>query len=156
TDGTVVCAGKVPSGSAAGAVGQHTITAIGQTSHRKGTFGFTLVPQVANFTGTGISGPNGIAAGPDGALWFTNQDNNSSGLITTPGIVAKFSGPGIFGPEGIASGPDGALWFTSGGNGSSIGRITTAGIVTNFTGPGISSPLGIASGSDGALWFTNA
>ena len=27
---------------------------------------------VTNYTGTGISGPTGITAGPDGALWFTN------------------------------------------------------------------------------------
>ena len=29
-------------------------------------------PVVTNYTGTGISSPDGITAGPDGALWFTN------------------------------------------------------------------------------------
>jgi virginiamycin B lyase len=31
----------------------------------------------------GISIPGGITAGPDGALWFTDNGNNSIGRITT-------------------------------------------------------------------------
>src|SRR5205807_1069707 len=80
----------------------------------------------------------GIAAGPDGALWFTNSRNSSIGRITTAGTVTNYTGTGISQPEGIAAGPDGALWFTNHKN-SSIGRITTAGTVTNYTGPGIST-----------------
>jgi hypothetical protein len=38
---------------------------------------------VTNYTGTGISFPSGIVAGPDDALWFTNYQNNSIGRITT-------------------------------------------------------------------------
>jgi hypothetical protein len=109
---------------------------------------------ITNYTGPGISGPNGIAAGPDGALWFTNAGNNSIGRITTNGIVTYYTGPGISDPRGIAAGPDGALWFTNAGN-NSIGRITTSGIVTNYTDPGPGYPWGIAAGPDGALWFTN-
>src|SRR5271166_2641290 len=44
------------------------------------------VPTVSNYTGTGISFPHGIAAGPDGALWFTNETNRSIGRITTGGV----------------------------------------------------------------------
>ena len=29
-------------------------------------------PVITSYTGTGISFPHGITAGPDGALWFTN------------------------------------------------------------------------------------
>ena len=37
-----------------------------------------------NYTGTGIANPDGIVAGPDGALWFTNDsDPGSIGRITT-------------------------------------------------------------------------
>ena len=71
------------------------------------------VGTVTNFTGTGISGPEGIAAGPDGALWFTNAGNDSIGRITTGGTVTNFTGTGISDPFGIAAGPDGALWFTN-------------------------------------------
>jgi Bacterial Ig domain len=38
---------------------------------------------VTNYTGTGISIPEGITVGPDGATWFTNSGNNSIGRITT-------------------------------------------------------------------------
>ena len=43
----------------------------------------TTAGVVTNYTGTGISDPTGITAGPDGALWFTNLGNNSIGRITT-------------------------------------------------------------------------
>src|ERR1017187_5657992 len=112
-------------------------------------------PVVTNYTATSIDEPLGIAAGPDGALWFTNQANNSIGRITTGGVVTNYTGTGISGPNGITVGPDGALWFTNNGN-ASIGRITTGGVVTNYTGTGISQPDGITAGPDGALWFTNA
>jgi streptogramin lyase len=106
-------------------------------------------PVVTNYTGTGISGPDEIAAGPDGALWFTNFANNSIGRITTGGAVTIYTGTGISYPTGIAAGPDGALWFTNHTN-NSIGRITTGGAVTNYTGTGINGPEGIAAGPDGA------
>jgi hypothetical protein len=81
-------------------------------------------PVVTNYTGTGINNPFGITAGPDGALWFTNQGNSTIGRITTGGVVTNYTGTGISGPEGITAGPDGALWFTNNNN-STIGRITT-------------------------------
>ena len=109
---------------------------------------------VTNYTGTGIDDPVSITAGPDGALWFTNQGNNSIGRITTAGVVTNYTGTGIDDPQSITAGPDGALWFTNVAN-NSIGRITTAGVVTNYTGTGIDDPAAITAGPDGALWFTN-
>jgi hypothetical protein len=73
-----------------------------------------------------------IAAGPDGALWFTNPLNNSIGRITTSGTVTNHTGPGISHPSVIAAGPDGALWFTNPLN-NSIGRITTSGTTLQAT-----------------------
>jgi len=76
--------------------------------------------------------PIGIAAGPDGGLWFTENSANKIGRVTTAGTFTEF-------------------------NGNKIGRITTAGTFTEFTIPTPSSaPLGIAAGPDGALWFTEA
>jgi virginiamycin B lyase len=77
------------------------------------------------YTGTGIYTPLGIAAGAEGALWFTNYGLNSIGRITTSGVVTSYTGTGIDKPNGIAAGPDGALWFTNPTN-NSIGRITTS------------------------------
>jgi virginiamycin B lyase len=98
----------------------------------------------------GIARPVSIAAGPDGALWFTNHANNTIGRITTTGKVHLYAG--VFEPEGITAGPDGALWFT---NRESIGRITTTGSVTNnYQRPDLFMTNEIAPGPDGTVWFT--
>ena len=100
------------------------------------------------------AGLGGIAAGPDGNLWFTESNINRIGRITQDGIVIEF-GTGITSsPSGIAAGPDGNLWFTEFHD--RIGRITPSGVVTEFS-VGISEgaiPGGIATGPDGNLWFT--
>jgi virginiamycin B lyase len=92
-----------------------------------------------------------IVAGPDGALWFT-QDYPEAGIwrITTAGEFTEFRSPGVGNTVYIAKGPDGALWFTQ--VFSTIGRIDTAGSFTLF--PGTASTAGIAAGPDGAIWFT--
>jgi virginiamycin B lyase len=109
---------------------------------------------VTNYTGTGISAPFGITAGPDGALWFTNAGNSSIGRITTGGMVSNYSS-GLGESFGITAGPDGALWFANDPN-SSIGRITTEGVVSNYPNPVQTGPYGITAGPDGALWFANS
>jgi virginiamycin B lyase len=97
-----------------------------------------------------------IAAGSDGALWFTQPNPNLIGRITTGGKVTEYS-KGITAkakPWSIAPGPDGALWFTE--LAGRIGRITTAGKVTEYSN-GISpmeQPYDLAAGPDGAMWFT--
>ena len=101
------------------------------------------------------SRPSGIAAGPDGALWFTELFGNKVGRITTAGTITEFSPPtpGFF-PGAITVGPDGALWFTL-RSPNKIGRITTAGAITEFPLPTADYfPIDITAGPDGALWFT--
>jgi virginiamycin B lyase len=118
-------------------------------------------PAVTNYTGTGIDAPQGITAGPDGALWFANEGltgegSSTIGRITTGGAIANYTGAAS--PVGITAGSDGALWFTNfgvKGSAGSIGRITTGGAATGHPGTGISTPVAIAAGPDGALWFTN-
>jgi virginiamycin B lyase len=83
--------------------------------------------KVKDFTGTGINFPNGITAGPNGALWFTNDGNGTIGCITIKGIVTNYTSGSA---NAITTGPDGALWFAN-GLGNSIGRITTTGVVAN-------------------------
>ena len=104
---------------------------------------------------------DGITAGPDGALWFTDYNYNFIGRITTAGVITEFPLPTKgSAPNGITVGPDGALWFTEKSEPTGkIGRITTAGLITEFAIPpgacGGSVPLNITTGSDGALWFTD-
>lgn len=119
--------------------------------------------------------PYGIAAGPDGALWFTEyaidgagpSSNGKIGRISTGGVITEYALPSPSGtPQGITAGPDGALWFVEIGDGhtassAKIGRITVAGDITEFP-IAYSAPSAafanrsgsIAVGSDGALWFT--
>jgi virginiamycin B lyase len=109
--------------------------------------------------------PYFIAAGPDGALWFTEDvfdfpgKNCVIGRITTSGVVTEY--PILTANTdvtGITAGPDGALWYsvaildTSGGK---IGRITTDGVITEYPLPiPGSAPAYITTGPDGALWFS--
>jgi virginiamycin B lyase len=114
---------------------------------------FHVVPSSAA-VGQCVVSITGIAAGSDGALWFTQPGCDSIGRITTTGAVAFFPIPTANGgPNHITAGPDGNLWFTE-GVGNKIGRITIAGVITEFDIPTANAFPGlIASGPDGALWF---
>ncbi len=72
--------------------------------------------------------PNGITAGSDGNLWFTEGVGNAIARITPLGVITEFSAgitPGAQ-PRRITSGLDGNLWFAEFGI-DRIGRITTGG-----------------------------
>src|SRR5579872_2013248 len=117
--------------------------------------------------------PGFIAAGSDGALWFTefigHTDTFQIGRIDVSGKVTEFPLPSIA-PSGsninlpsFTEGPDGAVWFSyiySGGtsNGGVIAQVTTDGQAHLFPVPSIPGgrfpiPFAIAAGPDGALWF---
>ena len=103
------------------------------------------------------SGPWGVAAGPDGAMWITELQGNAIGRIAMDGRVAQFPipTPGA-NPFDVAAGPDGAMWFTE-WNGNKIGRITMDGAITEY--PVLTAnaiPHDIALGPDGAMWFTES
>ncbi|MDQ2979946.1 MAG: hypothetical protein M3R62_12065, partial [Acidobacteriota bacterium] len=89
---------------------------------------FAAQLQAQSFTQYPISGDGaGIAAGPDGNIWFTEDNANKIGRVTPSGVVTEFSIPTArSGPDSITRGSDGNLWFTE-GNAGKIGRITTAG-----------------------------
>jgi uncharacterized repeat protein (TIGR01451 family) len=101
------------------------------------------------------SRPWGIASGPDGNLWFAENNGNRIGRITTAGVITEFAIPTASAlPGGITAGPDGNVWFTE-LLGNKIGRITPAGAITEFVIPTASSrAIGITAGPDGNLWFT--
>ena len=111
---------------------------------------------------TADSGPDGIARGPDGAMWFTEYSADQIGRIAADGSVTEYptSPPALTAgadPSQIVTGPDGNLWFTEYGTGK-IGEISpsTGRLVGEYPLPaGASSgPEGITVGPDGALWFT--
>jgi virginiamycin B lyase len=97
----------------------------------------------------------GIAPGPDGNLWFTEQQANKIGRITPAGSITEFPLPTPYGyPYHISPGPDGNLWFTAY---NMIGRITPSGSITEFPIPTSGSGLwDIAPGADGRMWFSES
>lgn len=104
--------------------------------------------------------PFGIAAGPDGAMWFTEIFADKIGRIDTYGNFTEYQLTAGSQPWGIAAGPDGNLWFAENGR-DTIGQITTGGTITEWKVPNDCNgsrgcnPIRITAGSDGAMWFTD-
>jgi streptogramin lyase len=101
------------------------------------------------------SSPYAIAAGADGALWFTDFSGHKIGRMTTGGaLTLQAPLPGASFPYDIAAGGDGAMWFVS-QSPSSVSRIDAAGnVLTKNLASATANPADIVSGPDGALWFT--
>jgi virginiamycin B lyase len=99
----------------------------------------TTAGAVTNYANSNrMSEPTGIAAGSDGALWFTNNGNNSIGRITTTGVVTSYTDSRLNSQLAVPAGPDGALWVTN--ENVSIVRVTTAGVVrisVSVVGPSV-------------------
>jgi virginiamycin B lyase len=116
---------------------------------------------------TANAAPGTILAGPDGAMWFTENEANKIGRITLAGEITEFAVPIPNGnPVSLTNAPDGALWFAH--TGGKIGRMTTAGEFTHLfdvpaaarTVPPLSLglysyfyPTSLIVGPDGAFWF---
>ena len=111
---------------------------------------------------TPMSSPQGLAVGPDGAIWFTETAANRIGRIPTTATAAN---PQITEypvttsnshPYGISA-SNNALWFTE-CVGNNIGRISTDGkVVLEFPIPtAVAAPQAITAGPDGAQWFTES
>jgi virginiamycin B lyase len=108
----------------------------------------------APFSG-GSHAIGGLAAGPDGNLWFTEAAH--IGRMTPAGTRTEFArGDTDSLPGAIVAGPDGNLWFIE-RTAKALGRITLAGIVTSFPLPaGATAPVGLTAGPDSALWYTRS
>jgi virginiamycin B lyase len=102
-----------------------------------------------------------VAAGPDGALWFTEYTGDAVSRMTTSGQVTRYTLPGFASrngggkePEDIAAGPDGNLWFLESSD-ATVGRVTPSGAISEFPIPGGGIPTRIAPGPDGQMWITS-
>jgi uncharacterized repeat protein (TIGR01451 family) len=118
----------VPVYIAAGADGNLWFTSAWGSIYRMTTAGeYTLFPlHPAQNYPIGYTPPNpglaGIAAGPDGNLWFTESQTNLIGRMTPAGVVTEFPVPTEnSNPFGIAAGSDGNIWFAE-NEGNKIGR----------------------------------
>jgi streptogramin lyase len=105
------------------------------------------------------SAPTGIVAGPDGAMWFTEQAlPGGIGRISPSGEVTRFT-DGLSAdatPYRIAVGPDGNLWYTDNSHRARVGRITPDGVITEWGLGDGTVPSGITAGPDGNVWYVEA
>lgn len=115
----------------------------------------SLVRVRADGTTTFFATPSGrrpydITAGPDGAMWFTEQD--AVGRITLDGTITEITSPGIEHPLWIATGASG-VWFT---DGPSIRHRDVDGSIQVYNDPSMTPGVdGIGIAPDGRVWFSN-
>jgi virginiamycin B lyase len=106
---------------------------------------------MSTFGVPGAGDIGGVAAGPDGAIWFTRGDN--VGRLAASGQVDLYPVPTREEFLGtIAAGPDGNLWFLERWS-AAIGRITPAGSIREFPVPGREVLRGVTGGPDGNIWY---
>lgn len=106
---------------------------------------------------TAYSGPQALARGADGNVWFTESSSDKIGKVTPSGQITEYTTPTANSyPTGITKGPDGNVWFTESAT-NKIGKVTPSGTITEYALPsGGSYPQYITTGPDGNLWFTEA
>jgi streptogramin lyase len=107
------------------------------------------------------SGPFGIVAAPDGALWFSEQKASKIARVTTAGKFSEYATPTSGASPAIltvTSDPNFPLWFTESAAGN-LALLTLSGNITEIPipKPAGAQPSGIAAGPPGneAVWYTN-
>ena len=111
--------------------------------------------QVAQIALPAALTPLGLAAGPDGNLWFTSTTPAQIGLIapiTHVATLVSLPVPGCV-PTTLVPGPDGRMWFTEGAGGN-LGAISLDGTSIHEYAALGQNPMGLTAGPDGALWYT--
>jgi virginiamycin B lyase len=113
----------------------------------------------------GIPTPNsgaggGMALGPDGNVWFTEQNTSTIASITPDGTITEYVTPTAnSGPTGLSFDEDGNLWFTEQFV-NQMGMRAPDGTFTEYSlspAPGAAPPRQPVSprrASDGNVWYT--
>lgn len=103
-----------------------------------------------------LESPTAIAAGADGAVWFTIDRSDVIGRVQK-GTIQRISTSGRnLEPLGVGVAPDGAAWFTDAVVGA-VARVTPTGEVSRLE---LETPIvrlgRLAVGSDGSVWFAES
>ncbi len=156
-----------------------------------------VISTIAGTGSAGYSGDNGPATqaqinlphtpeiGPDGSIYFGDQNNARVRRISPTGIITTVAGTGTIGfsgdgglatgamlsqnPRDVVLSPDGSLYILDGVN-QRIRRVSPSGIIRTIVGDGVQSYGGdngpailarinlaeaLALAPDGSLWFTD-
>jgi virginiamycin B lyase len=109
-------------------------------------------------SGCGTASLSGIAAGPDGNVWYFDVGQNLVGRVTPAGSITQFAVPATgAGSEGIVGAPDGNVWMVARGsmNGPDwILKVSPVGVITRYPLANGVGAEGITWGPDGNVWFT--
>ena len=105
----------------------------------------------------------GIAAGPDGNLWFANAEHIGRILPGGGNAITQFAMPNGGIAQLITVGPDGNMWFSDIANrmgtlnpqAGSDAAIQASLVMLSVPPVGYSSPFGITGGPDGKVWLTD-
>jgi RHS repeat-associated protein len=152
---------NAPGGIAVGADGSLYVADTANNRVRRVAPGGTITTVagtgVAGFGGDGmpatqaeLSGPLGLALGPDGSLYVADTGNNRVRRVGTDGLITTVAGNGTAGlagdgsqatqaelnaPAGVAVGPDGSLYVADTGN-NRIRQVGLAGVINTAVGGG--------------------
>ena len=108
-------------------------------------------------------GPERIAAGRDGALWFTENFGDEVGRLSPGGTFTLFRVPNVQSALDIAYGRDKNVWITERGG---VIRLTSSGTPHFYPAPPLNvetppcprgqqaQPIDLTSGADGAIYTT--
>ena len=133
---------------------------------------------------SGISGPQGIAVGPDGSVYFVDNGSHRVIRVDPNGIQTTIAGTGVRGgggdggpanqaqlanPTSVALGLDGSVYISDRSN-FRVRRVAPNGIISTFVGVGIMGvpdegalanataifPRNVAVGPDGRVFISDA
>jgi hypothetical protein len=110
-----------------------------------------------NYTGAGITTPNGIAADAAGNIWTSNTSSVSKLSPTGAAISggSGFTAGSLNLPIGIAIDAAGNAWVANSGS-NSLSQISSTGASgSNFTGGGLATPRLPAIDAAGNVWVIN-
>lgn len=101
--------------------------------------------------------PASIVGGPDGNMWFFDDNTHAIGKITPAGAITEYPLPHRGKLAGIAQeeiilGTDHNLWFI-GPQAGMVGRITPSGEITTYNDKANSYPRDLLAAPDGSIWF---
>ncbi len=110
----------------------------------------TLLPATATFDGTKLSEPQGLAVGPDGVLYITDNGNNRVVSYNTSSGITGVRAAGLHSPTGVAVDGAGTVYVSNSSSGTvSVLAGDTITSLSSITG--IASPWGIAVDASGSV-----